>query len=165
MPAGPVMRPGAEAWHGGLSTWAMGCGRGVGHSLSTVRRGRSWSSYAEALKASGWDPLHVQWCSSGCAGWADSERDTDSYQIVPKPRRNLPLQQQSSSTGFYSSFDSRVKGSTDPPRLCLVSADALLHPPLLFRQIELYKITVSQVSDYGWDSQRFVSTVSISPLL
>lgn len=23
MPAGPVMRPGAEAWHGGPSTWAL----------------------------------------------------------------------------------------------------------------------------------------------
>lgn len=30
MPAGPVMRPGAEAWHGGSSTWALGCVGGWG---------------------------------------------------------------------------------------------------------------------------------------
>lgn len=39
-------------------------------------------------------------------GGPESERDTDRHQLVLKPHRNLPSQQQSSSPWvFYSSFD------------------------------------------------------------
>lgn len=44
MPAGPVMRPGAEAWHGGPSTWAVGCvggGCGVGAGIAAHQAAHS----------------------------------------------------------------------------------------------------------------------------
>lgn len=79
----------------------------------------------------------------------------------------MPSQQQSSSPGFKSSLDTPggVKRSADPCCVCLVSADALLRPPLLLGQIELQNISKSQVISFGWDSQRLASTVSIFLLL
>lgn len=113
--------------------------------------------------------MSCQWCSSEWAGWA---REWKRYRwtatsLSQNPHRNLPSQQQSSSPGFYSSFRTPcgVKRSADVRCVRLVSADALLHPPLLLGQIELQNISMSQVIIFAWDSQRLASTVSIFLLL
>lgn len=79
--------------------------------------------------------MSCQWCSSGRSGWAECGREIemDSHQLVPKPHRNLPSQQQSSSPGFYSSFNTPKSCKAicwSFPQACLVSADPSLRPPL-----------------------------------
>lgn len=158
-----------EAWrwglarrpeHMGVRLWRMGWVQGLPPTrplTEHVGRGggeeRSWSNYAVGLMASGWDPLHAlpaMQLRTGQGGPRAKEIQTDSHRLVLKPRRNLPSQQQGRSPGFYSPFDtpSRVKWSADPLRVCLGL-------PLLLGQIELHNISVSQVDDFGWDSQRF----------
>lgn len=127
---GLALRLGTEAQaHGRWVVVVGGCRDCCppGRSRNTAGRRGSWSIYAVALMASGWDPLHhLPVISSGRAGWAYSETDTDR-QPPACPKTSL----QNSSPEFYSSFDiqSPVKWSADPPCVCLVSANASLHPP------------------------------------
>ncbi len=64
MPAGPVMRPGAEAWHGGPSTWALG--------LCDIGGGGGWVQGLPPTRTltqhGGERKILIQLCS-GCDGF------------------------------------------------------------------------------------------------
>lgn len=120
MPAGPVMRPGAEAWHGGPSTWALGCvggggteqGGGAGGFRDCHLLGRSVTVVDGERKIlihlrSGFDgfwlgstPCLASDAAQSDAGWAKSERDTDGQPpacpktlagICPRSSKAAPL--------------------------------------------------------------------------
>lgn len=141
MPAGPVMRPGTEAWHGGPSTWALGCVGGGIQGLPPTgplsHRGRWGEEDPDPLTQWLWWLLagihSCQLCSSERCRvgreWNRYRRAATS--LSQNPHRNLPSQQQKQlPSWFYSSFDTLicVKWSADPSHVCLVSADTSLGP-------------------------------------
>lgn len=104
----------------------------------------------------------------GQGGPRVKEIQTDSHQLVLKPHRNLPSQQQKQLPRvlFILQYTELCKMMLlILTRVCLVSVDALLRPPLLHGQIELQNISMSQVNNFVWDSQRFASTVSVSAVV